>query len=61
MGATDIESPYLDYRGAATYCNVHRVTLWRAVRDGHLRAAGPGLAVRFEKNELDRWMRSRGK
>jgi excisionase family DNA binding protein len=61
MGSTDIESPYLDYRRAASYCSVHRTTLWRAVREGHLRAAGPGLAVRFHRDELDRWMSSRAR
>lgn len=59
MQATTTASPYLDYGTAAHYCNVHRVTLWRAVRDGHLRASGPGSAVRFHRAELDRWMDSR--
>jgi excisionase family DNA binding protein len=61
MQETGIQSPYLDYRGAASYCRVHRTTLWRAVREGHLRAAGPGLAVRFHRDELDRWMSGRSR
>ena len=52
-------SPYLDYEEASVYCNLHRTTLWRAVRDDRLRASGPGSAVRFHRDDLDDWMRSR--
>jgi excisionase family DNA binding protein len=58
---TTAESAYLDYGQAATYCNVDRTTIWRAVKAGHLRASGPGRAVRFRRDELDRWMDSRNK
>ena len=60
MEATVTESPYLDYGQAAMYCNVDRTTIWRAVKAGHLRASGPGRAVRFHRDELDKWMNSRG-
>jgi len=56
---TTVESPYLDYGQAAAYCNVARTTIWRAVKTGDLRASGPGRAVRFRRDELDRWMNSR--
>lgn len=59
MEATVLESPYLTYEAAAAYCNVERTTLYRAVKTGRLRASGPGTAVRFHKDELDRWMDSR--
>jgi excisionase family DNA binding protein len=59
MDTTVQESPYFDYTQAAAYCNVDRTTLWRAVKAGDLRASGPGRAVRFHRDELDRWMRSR--
>ena len=59
MEATVIESPYLDYERAAAYCSVNRTTIWRAVRAGKLRESGPGTAVRFHRDELDRWMQSR--
>jgi excisionase family DNA binding protein len=52
---------YYTYEEAARYTNVSSVTLWRAVRNGRLRPAGPGRAVRFHKEELDRFMRSRGR
>lgn len=49
---------WLSYEQAAKYCGVERTTLWRAVKRGDLRAGGVGRAVRFERNELDRFMRS---
>lgn len=61
MQATITESPYLDYGQAAAYCNVDRTTLWRAVKSRALRASGPGRAVRFHRDELDRWMDSRNR
>jgi len=59
MEAMVKESPYLTYEAAARYCNVERTTIWRAVKAGRLQASGPGTAVRFHQNELDRWMNSR--
>ena len=59
MEATATESPFLDYRQSATYCNVDRTTIWRAAKAGSLRMSGPGRAVRFHRDELDRWMDSR--
>lgn len=59
MEATITESPYMDYGQAAAYCTVDRTTIWRAVKAGHLKAVGPGRAVRFHREELDRWMQSR--
>lgn len=61
MEATVTESPYLDYDRAAAYCNVDRTTIWRAVKAGHLNESGPGRAVRFHRDELDRWMNSRNR
>ncbi len=59
MTATVTNSPYLTYADAAAYCNVERTTIYRAVKAGRLRASGPGTAVRFHRDELDRWMDSR--
>jgi excisionase family DNA binding protein len=61
MESTITESPYLDYGQAAAYCNVDRTTIWRAVKAGRLRASGPGMAVRFHRDDLDAWMRSRNR
>lgn len=53
------ESPYLTYEEAEIYCNVERTTLYRAMKSGRLKASGPGAAVRFHRDELERWMGSR--
>ncbi len=61
MEATATASPYLTYEEAAAYCNVERTTIYRAVKANRLRASGPGTAVRFRRDELDRWMDSRNR
>ena len=61
MEATATESPYFDYERAAAYGDVDRTTIWRAVKANRLRASGPGRAVRFHRDELDRWMDSRNR
>lgn len=61
MEAATVQCSYLTYEDAAQYTNLSPVTLWRAVRDGRLKPAGPGRAVRFHKDELDRFMSSRGR
>jgi excisionase family DNA binding protein len=61
MEATVQESPYFDYTQAATYCNLDKSTIWRAVRSGALKASGPGRAIRFHRSDLDAWMRSRSR
>jgi excisionase family DNA binding protein len=52
------ERGWMNYSQASAYTSLDRVTLWRAVKRGTLRAGRAGRAVRFEKAELDRWMRS---
>lgn len=54
------ERAWLNPIEASTYTGLDRVTLWRARKRGELRAGGTGRAVRFERAELDRWMRSGG-
>jgi excisionase family DNA binding protein len=53
------QSPYLDYAQAEKYTTLNRVTLWRAVRDGRLRASGYGRAVRFHIDDLNTFMAAR--
>jgi excisionase family DNA binding protein len=48
---------WLNTREAADYCGMHVTTLWRAVKRGELKAGGVGRAVRFHRDELDRWLR----
>jgi excisionase family DNA binding protein len=61
MQVTATQSPFLTYEEAACYCRCDRTTLWRGVRSGSLKASGPGKAVRFRIDELDRWMDSRNR
>lgn len=49
---------WMTYEQAAEYCGVERTTLWRATKRGELRVGGVGRAPRFERTELDRWMRT---
>ena len=59
MEATTVEPAYLNYPEAERFTGLHRVTIWRAVREGRLRASGSGRGVRFSRDELRRWMESR--
>jgi len=61
MEATTTDTPYLTYEEAARYCNVERTTIYRAMKAGQLRASGPGMAIRFHRDALDRWMDSRNR
>lgn len=61
MNTTAANSPYLDYTRAEAYTTLHRATLWRAVRDGRLKASGCGRAVRFHVKDLDDFMASRNR
>ena len=61
MEATSQDTPYYTYLGAARYCNLERTTIYRAMKAGRLRASGPGSAVRFHRDDLDAWMRSRNR
>jgi excisionase family DNA binding protein len=54
-----IERPYLTTTESEKYTGLHKVTLWRARRDGHLRASGYGRAVRYHVRDLDEFMRAR--
>ena len=61
MEATGIDSPYLTLKEASDYCRVNRSTLWRASKAGLLKKYGPGTAVRFRRDELDRFMDARNR
>jgi excisionase family DNA binding protein len=56
--AERVGETWLTYEQASAHCGLDRVTLWRAVKRGDLHAGGAGRAVRFERAELDRWMRA---
>jgi excisionase family DNA binding protein len=55
-----VERRYLRYEEAEQYTGLHRVTLWRAARDGYLKASGRGKGRRFRIEYLDEFMVARG-
>jgi excisionase family DNA binding protein len=55
MQAT-IQAGYVDYAGAEAYTNLSRVTLWKALKRGDLKASKVGSAVRFKIEDLDAFM-----
>ena len=61
MEATSRKSPYLDYAGTEEYTTLHRITLWRTVRNGRLNASGYGRAVRFHVADLESFMAARNR
>jgi excisionase family DNA binding protein len=61
MEATGAHSPYLTTTEASTYCRINRSTLFRAVKACRLKHYGPGTAVRYRRDELDRWMEARNR
>ena len=58
-GESPYRSPYLTIKQAEEYTTLHRVTLWRACREGKLKASGYGRAVRFHVKNLDEFMAAR--
>ena len=60
MEAPTVDRVYLSYEEAEILTGLHRVSFWRAVRAGELKASGSGRGVRFSRDELIRWMDSRG-
>ncbi len=56
MNKSGVERTYWRYEEAEQYTGLHRVTLWRAVKDGRLKASGYGRAVRFRREDLDAFM-----
>ena len=59
MEASGGDSPYMRTSEASAYCKVARSTLWRAAKSNLIKQYGPGTAVRYRRDELDRWMDSR--
>ena len=56
MATHTVERRYLRYEEAEQYTGLHRVTLWRAVREGRLKASGYNRAIRFNVRDLDEFM-----
>ncbi len=54
-GAT-IEPAWVSYRDAEIYCSLSRVTLWRLINEGEIKAARCGRAVRISVDSLDAYL-----
>lgn len=61
METATVERAYLTYDEAEVFTGLHKTTIWRAVKAGELRASESKRGVRFGRDELIRWMDSRGK
>lgn len=59
--AATVESPYLTTNEAAEYTGLHPTTLWRARKEGKLKASGYGRSVRYHVRDLDKMMQETGR
>ncbi len=51
-----VQPEWLRYPEAERYSGLGRSTLWKLVKDGHIRAAKVGKAVRLSRQSLDEYM-----
>ncbi len=56
MEQVEVRREWLSYPDAERYSGLSRVTLWRAVNRGELKAARVGRAVRISRQELEDFM-----
>jgi excisionase family DNA binding protein len=56
MEQATVAREWFSYPEAERYSGLSRVTLWRAVSRGELKAARIGRSVRISRAELDRFM-----
>jgi excisionase family DNA binding protein len=54
--AQEIQPEWLRYTEAERYSGLGRSTLWKLVKDDHIRAAKVGKAVRINRHSLDEYM-----
>lgn len=55
--AQQVQPEWLRYPEAERYSGLGRSTLWKLVKDGHVRAAKVGKAVRLSRQSLDEYMK----
>ena len=51
-----VQPEWLRYPEAERYLGLGRSTLWKLVKDNHIRAAKVGKAVRINRHSLDEYM-----
>jgi excisionase family DNA binding protein len=51
-----ITPAWVNYRDAEVYCSLSRVTLWRLINEGEIKAARCGRAVRISVDSLDAYL-----
>jgi excisionase family DNA binding protein len=51
-----VQKGWLSYSDAEQYCGLSRVTLWRLVGSGEIKAARVGRAVRISRQSLEEYM-----
>jgi excisionase family DNA binding protein len=54
--AQQVQPAWLRYTEAERYSGLGRSTLWKLVKDDHIRAAKVGKAVRINRHSLDEYM-----
>jgi excisionase family DNA binding protein len=54
--AQEVQPEWLRYSDAERYSGLGRSTLWKLVKDGHIRAARVGKAVRLSRGSIDSYM-----
>jgi excisionase family DNA binding protein len=54
--AQQVQPEWLRYPEAERYSGLGRSTLWKLIRDDHIRAAKVGKAVRINRHSLDEYM-----
>ncbi len=56
MENVGVQREWLSYPDAERYSGLSRVTLWRAIGRGELKAARVGRAVRISRKDLEAFM-----
>jgi excisionase family DNA binding protein len=54
--AQQVQAEWLRYPEAEKYSGLGRSTLWKLVKDDHIRAAKVGKALRISRHSLDEYM-----
>ncbi len=59
MDTTEVQAEYVNYPDAERMTGLSRITLWKHVKSGEIKAAHVGRAVRINVESLRAFMESR--